>query len=120
MGNIGWVHLHWVGHFWPVILIAIGGWLLSQRWEMISTGSLQGRRALMGPAVLLALGMIFMLDNFGGVRFGGSWPLLLIVIGLVLLWQRSARAVPPPSTFSNGAPPEPPRTDGGTEPGQEG
>jgi len=37
----------------------------------------------MGPAVLITLGVLFMLSEFGVVRFHNTWPILLIVIGLV-------------------------------------
>jgi hypothetical protein len=40
-------------------------------------------RGLMGPAVLITLGVLFMLSEFGVVRFHNTWPILLIVIGLV-------------------------------------
>ena len=37
----------------------------------------------MGPAVLITLGVLFMLSEFGVARFHNTWPILLIVIGLV-------------------------------------
>ena len=45
-------------------------------------------RGLMGPAVLVTLGVLFMLSEFHVARFmgphlTGTWPILLIVIGLV-------------------------------------
>jgi hypothetical protein len=40
-------------------------------------------RGLMGPAVLITLGVLFMLSEFGVVGFHNTWPILLIVIGLV-------------------------------------
>jgi cell wall-active antibiotic response 4TMS protein YvqF len=40
-------------------------------------------RGLMGPAVLITLGVLFMLNEFDVVRFHSTWPILLIVIGLV-------------------------------------
>ena len=39
-------------------------------------------RGLMGPAVLITLGVLFMLSEFGVARFHNTWPILLIVIGL--------------------------------------
>lgn len=40
-------------------------------------------RGLMAPAVLITLGCLFMLSEFGVARFHRTWPILLIVIGLV-------------------------------------
>lgn len=47
----------------------------------------------MGPAVLITIGVLFLLDQMGHVHwmeFNFTWPALLIVIGLVLLLQQSA------------------------------
>jgi hypothetical protein len=40
-------------------------------------------RGLMGPAVLITLGVLFLLSEFGIARFHSTWPILLIVIGLI-------------------------------------
>ena len=40
-------------------------------------------RGLMGPAVLITLGVLFMLNEFALASFHRTWPILLIVIGLV-------------------------------------
>ena len=40
-------------------------------------------RGLMAPAVLVTLGILFMLSEFGVAHFDRTWPILLIVIGLV-------------------------------------
>ena len=47
-------------------------------------------RGLVGAAVLITLGVLFLLDNFNVVGFDSSWPALLIVIGLVLYLGRAA------------------------------
>lgn len=49
----------------------------------------------MGPAVLITLGVLFLLSQATGVsmlRFHHTWPALLIVIGLVLFLQHSTPA----------------------------
>jgi hypothetical protein len=38
---------------------------------------------LMGPVVLVTLGVLFMLNEFDVASFHRTWPILLIVIGLV-------------------------------------
>jgi hypothetical protein len=41
-------------------------------------------RGLMGPAVLVTVGVLFLIGQYGGrYSFGELWPILLIVIGLV-------------------------------------
>jgi len=49
----------------------------------------------MGPAVLITLGVLFLLSQVTSnywLRFESTWPALLIVIGLVLFLQHSASA----------------------------
>ena len=68
-------------------------------------------RSAMGPAVLITLGVLFLMDNIAGSHayhysFHYTWPVLLIVIGLLkLLGGRRPR----PSYY---APPPPPPTPG--------
>jgi hypothetical protein len=47
----------------------------------------------MGPAVLITIGVLFLLDQMGRAHwmdFGFTWPALLIVIGLLKLLEHSA------------------------------
>jgi hypothetical protein len=49
----------------------------------------------MGPAVLITLGVLFLLDQLGHphwMDFGSTWPALLIVIGLIMFLQHNASA----------------------------
>jgi phage shock protein PspC (stress-responsive transcriptional regulator) len=47
-----------------------------------------GRGALIGGAVLIIIGALFLLDNFlPGFDFSDFWPLLLIAIGTGMLWN---------------------------------
>ena len=66
---------------------------------------------VVGGLVLLGLGLIFLLSNFGyfpSGLWGRWWPLILIAIGLIILLRR-----PEPTTI----PPEPPFPPGETPPG---
>jgi hypothetical protein len=45
---------------------------------------------LMGPAVLIALGVLFLVGEFTRWEFDETWPVLLLVIGLVLLLRAGA------------------------------
>ncbi len=72
---------------------------------------------MMGPAVLITLGVLFLIDQLGpgwNYSFGRTWPILLIVIGVVKVLQYSAPTeghapvgyVPPPPVVT--PPPVPP------------
>lgn len=45
---------------------------------------------LTGAAVLVTLGVLFLLDSNGIVWFHQSWPVLLLVIGIVIFFSRTA------------------------------
>ena len=47
--------------------------------------------ALMAPAILVTIGVLCLLSEFGGwqVNFDHTWPILLIVIGGVILVKRN-------------------------------
>ena len=47
-------------------------------------------RGLMAPAILITLGVLFMLHEFHVAGFGRTWPIVLIVIGLVKVLASSA------------------------------
>jgi hypothetical protein len=48
--------------------------------------------ALMAPAILVTLGILFLLEEFGSWRLGfdHTWPLILIVVGGIILAKRNA------------------------------
>jgi hypothetical protein len=68
-------------------------------------------RAIRGPILLIVLGSLVALDNLGGVSFvRRTWPVLLIVFGVLKLMERSASAgrpaiAPPPYPEYPGYPP---------------
>jgi len=45
---------------------------------------------LMAPALLVTTGLLILFDNVHWVDFGRTWPLILIVIGLVRVLQSTA------------------------------
>jgi hypothetical protein len=47
--------------------------------------------APIGAIVLIALGVIFLLDNLGVLRMHHLWPLFLIGIGLWIAYKRTVR-----------------------------
>jgi hypothetical protein len=55
--------------------------------------------ALRGPIVLITIGVLFLLDKFTQYQFGETWPVLLIVLGVMALagsGRRIAPQGPPP------------------------
>ena len=111
-----------LGRFWPLILIGVGGWLFARNFGLAGTGlctcqcaRCRARRA-MGPAVLVTIGFLFLFESLGHVGFHRTWPILLLVIGGVKLFQGSASTeghvvLPPQATPVSGGeviPPPPP------------
>lgn len=42
-------------------------------------------RAITGPVILITLGVLFAFDRYTEIRFSETWPILLIVLGLLRL-----------------------------------
>lgn len=42
-------------------------------------------RGLMGPALLVTLGALFLIGEYSMYSFGQLWPVILIVIGVILV-----------------------------------
>ena len=55
-------------------------------------------RAIRGPVILITLGVLFALNNFTRFGFSETWPVLLIVLGLLSLLGRQTS---PPPPYSN-------------------
>src|ERR1051325_11646329 len=69
-------------------------------------------RAVKGPIILITLGILFALQSFNICGFDQTWPVLLIVVGLLSLMGRAAAPPPPPPPAQNwtNVPPYPPYT----------
>lgn len=69
-------------------------------------------RAIRGPVTLITIGALFALNNFTPYRFDQTWPVILIVFGLMSLLGRSVERLQPPPFPPRGyeppAPPAPP------------
>jgi hypothetical protein len=46
--------------------------------------------AIRGPVTMVTVGVLFALNNFTPYGFGQTWPVLLIVLGLLSLLRRGA------------------------------
>ena len=53
-------------------------------------------RRLRGPAYLILLGITALLNQWGVLSFSRSWPLYLILAGILGLAERAAIAAAPP------------------------
>ena len=53
-------------------------------------------RRLRGPAFLILLGITALLNQWGVLSFSRSWPLYLILAGILGLAERAAIAAAPP------------------------
>ncbi len=47
-------------------------------------------RAIRGPLILITVGTLFAVDHAGGYTFSRTWPVLIIVYGVLKLLERAA------------------------------
>jgi hypothetical protein len=64
--------------------------------------------AIRGPVMLITIGALFAFNNFTPYGFGSTWPVLLIVFGLLSLACRGANPAPHAETPAGTPPPAPP------------
>ena len=81
-------------------------------------------RGLMGPAVVITIGVLFLLaqTHSGNFSFGRTWPIILVVLGVISL---ASALSPMDGHISSEVPPTPPpgssvppHTPASTYPGQ--
>jgi len=82
-------------HFWGLIPILIGAWLFATRWGLIGgsracTCERCRAQCLMGPAILVTVGVVGLIDGFRDVGFFGYAGAILLVVGGVKLFQGTA------------------------------
>jgi B-box zinc finger len=107
--------------FVPLLLIGLAVWVFITR--MTSYGSpyseygapgyqLRLFRAAAGAAWLGLVGLLFLLDDFGILSWGHSWPLFIILAGVMAVFKRAAysavAAAPYNPQYPFSAPPTPP------------
>ncbi len=121
------------GLFIALLLIFLGVWLFAKHWGLIGSNRTVCQcehcrtRRLMGPAMLVTIGVLLLLDDVSRLEFHRTWPAILLVIGVVKLMQSNASSnghigtlppgVPssvPPVTPQNVPPPQTPQEPGQT------
>jgi len=79
-------------YFWPVVMIAAGS-------TMLIDCRGHGGRGFWG-GILLASGILLVLENLGvaHIRFDAVWPLVVIAIGILMIWQAAGPRIRPDGT----------------------
>jgi hypothetical protein len=117
IGNAGFFHSFPVHRLVPFLLIGFGVWIFVRR--MTDTGSgladdgspgYQFRlfRALRGSVWIVLIGVLFLLDSFDIISWGHSWPIIIIVAGLMAIFQRASYSAAMAAPYPYPAPPVPP------------
>jgi hypothetical protein len=83
------------GRMWPIFLIALGGWLFARCWGLVSSTDRCycercRTRGLMWPAILVTFGVLSLLEDFTRYDWNRTWPVLILVIGIVMLLRSNA------------------------------
>lgn len=93
-------------NIWPVLLILLGLWLFGKRWGLIPSHRVYSQsermRGLVGPVVLVTIGLLSLIENLGGPAWHRTWPILLLAIGIVKLLERQTPPTLPPPTMPSG------------------
>jgi len=82
--------------YWPLILIVLGVYLFAKHWGLLATYQPVcvcercRTRKLMGPAMLVTVGVMFLLHSISNIGLGRTWPAILLVIGVVKLVQSNS------------------------------
>ena len=84
----------------PFILIGLGFWLFAKRWGWIGSNYRSRDRAyrmrgLVGPVVLVTVGVLSLIESLNGPAWHRTWPVLLLAIGITKLLER--QTPPPPA-----------------------
>ncbi|MGA7908768.1 MAG: hypothetical protein WCA16_15265, partial [Candidatus Sulfotelmatobacter sp.] len=96
-------------------------WMFFRHWERSTRTCSCARcrtRWLMGPAMVLTTGVLFLLHTMNIADLDRTWPAWILVVGVVKLMQSSASSAGhsgplPPGPPSAPPPPQPPISDAG-------
>jgi hypothetical protein len=120
IGNAGWLHGISTRLFLPFLLIGLAVFLFVRKMTsygggLVSDGTpayhYQIIRALRGPVWIALVGLLFFLDEFHILSWGHSWPLFIILAGVMAVLGRAAysaaAAATPLYNAPYGYPPQP-------------
>jgi hypothetical protein len=126
IGNAGLFHTFPIHRIVPFFLIGLGVWLFVRRMTDTGTGladdgtpGYQFRlfRALRGSVWIILVGILFLLDTFDIVSWGHSWPIIIIVAGLMAIFQRVSYSSVMSTAYPYPAPPAPQPPTSSPDPG---
>jgi hypothetical protein len=117
IGNAGLFHTFPIHRIVPFFLIGLGVWLFVRKMTDSGTGladdgspGYQFRlfRALRGSVWVTLIGVLFLLDSFSILSWGRSWPVIIIVAGLMAIFQRVSYNTAVAAPYPYPPPPSPP------------
>ncbi len=80
--QFGYIQIGSIWDYWPLIIIGVGVFHLSNNRHSILTG-----------LTIVSIGVVFQLDQFGFVNFWEIFlPLLLVIIGLSMILKKSKKS----------------------------
>jgi hypothetical protein len=102
LSNVWDLETYWIWRFWPMLLILLGAYRLYLFFEHDHAGYRRSGR-IMGPAIIITIGVMGMLAEFTRFGWGQSWPLILVVIGaLKLMGMSGMGGCEPPGAVTSG------------------
>jgi hypothetical protein len=126
VGNAGFFHHFPIHRIVPFFLIGLGVWLFVHKMTGAGTGladdgtpAYQYRlfAALRGSIWVILIGVLFLLDSFDILSWSHSWPIIIIVAGLMAVFQRTSYNSAAAVAYPYSAPPIPPTAPPPAAPG---
>ncbi len=118
IGNSGMFRGFPIHRLVPFFLIGLGVWLFVRKMMETGTGwaddgtpeyRMRLFRAARGAVWIVLVGVLSLLDSFGILSWGRSWPLFIIVAGIMTFVQRTAYSAALPPQYSYVPPTAPSR-----------
>jgi hypothetical protein len=86
--TMGFSPFHEIWKLWPLLVVGVGGWMIWQRTQRVVCHCVACTAVSMtGPALVVTVGIMGLLHEFSRFGFGETWPLLLIVFGVLKFLQ---------------------------------
>lgn len=108
VGNSDWFNGVAIYKLIPFLLIGVGVWIFVRK--MVENGGLADEgtpayrlrlfHAARGPVWIVLVGVLFLLDTFHLLSWGRSWPLFIIVGGVMTFFERTVYAAVAPAQYA--------------------